>query len=98
MGYFERKTKEIAKMKVIVYENRGEAENKINADIPELRFRVSDLELILSKYVKGRIRYREWISIELFGDGKIWYLPYYWELIAEDLEETSNEKQKNNST
>jgi hypothetical protein len=77
-------------MKVIVYENRGEAENKINADIPELRFRVSDLELMLSKYVKGRARYGEWISIELFGNGEIWYLPSYWELIAENLEENKN--------
>jgi hypothetical protein len=77
-------------MKIIVYKNRGEAENKINVDIPELRFRVSNFGLILRKYVNSR--YREWVPIEIDENGKIWYLRDYWELIAEGLEETSNKK------
>jgi hypothetical protein len=79
-------------MKVIVYENKGETENEVNVGIPELRFRVGDFGLILRKFIRDN--YWGWVPIEIDNKGKIWYLLGYWELIAEGLEETSNEKQR----
>jgi hypothetical protein len=83
-------------MKIVVYQNTGKAESKINADIPELRFRVSDSGLFLRKFVTRSVSpggcYQEWVSTEIDKKGKIWYLLGYLKLIAEGLEET-NEKQ-----
>jgi len=89
-------------MKVIVYGNKGEAENKINVDIPELRFCVGDLGLTLRKFITKSVspggRYQQWVSIEIDGRGEIWHLLGYWELIANGLEEIPDKSEENNST